>query len=287
MPSYLLFVYTKDSDRLKSDFLQSYHIAYNNQNIHYLKAGKGPAVVLLHGLGETAACWSNQTDYLIEKGFQLIIPDFPGSGHSTMDDKINLTLEAMAKMMHVVIQSENIDTLTMIGHSMGGYVALQYLELFPQRLTALGLLHSTALADNEEKKSIRKKSISFIEENGIEMYLDISFQGLFKDSNKRMASKLIDQAKGIPAATIIKYHQAIMERDEKILALEKSDIPILLIAGKHDNAVPYSDSLRMSHLAPLTYFHTLQSSAHMGHWEESDWVNKILGDFLTREWSVY
>lgn len=104
--------------------------------------------MLIHGFGEDAAIWNNQTEYLKDK-FQLIIPDLPGSGKSEMTD--DMSMEGMAEVIHSIIRQEDIDACTVIGHSMGGYITLAFAEKYPDYLSAFGLFHSTAYADSDEK----------------------------------------------------------------------------------------------------------------------------------------
>ena len=263
--------------------MESHFTEYLQERIHYLKAGKGPGVILLHGLGETSVCWNNQTQFLLNKGFQLIIPDFPGSGKSTLNAPEDLTIEKMAMIVHHIIIQEKLLQPALLGHSMGGYVALKYLQLFPNDIGALGLIHSTAYADTAEKKAVRNKSISFINQHGIEAYLPASISSLFKDENLDLAKELLEEAADILGNTIIQYHRAIMAREEQVATLKNCITPILIISGKYDHTVPFTDSLAQSHLALLTSFHLLKQSSHMGHWEESEEVNKILVDFLKRD----
>ena len=102
---------------------------YQGHSIFYRLIGSGKPVILLHGFGEDGSVWKNQIQFLKEK-FRLIIPDLPGSGKSEMID--DMSIEGMAEVIKAIIDKENIVPLTLIGHSMGGYICLLYTSPSPR-----------------------------------------------------------------------------------------------------------------------------------------------------------
>ena len=126
-------------------------LLYQNKKIFCRFIGNGKPVVLIHGFGEDGEVWKNQIEFLKDK-FQLIIPDLPGSGKSEMIN--DMSMEGMAEVIYSIIHEEKIKSCILIGHSMGGYITLAFAEKYPEYLTAFGLFHSTAYADNEEKRKL-------------------------------------------------------------------------------------------------------------------------------------
>ena len=112
----------------------------------------------------------------------LIVPDLPGAGKSDMID--DMSMEGMAEMLKAIIDKEKISSFVLIGHSMGGYITLAFAEKYPQYLIKFGLFHSTAYADNEEKKAIRRKGIDFIKEHGAFEFLKNTTPNLFSPDYK-------------------------------------------------------------------------------------------------------
>src|SRR6476646_3490808 len=102
--------------------MQEKQIVLNGKNFFYRITGDGPAVVLLHGFGEDSLIWDRQFD--IFNGYQLIIPDLPGSGGSEMTD--DMSMEGLASTIREFISVIGVERCTMIGHSMGGYVTLAF-----------------------------------------------------------------------------------------------------------------------------------------------------------------
>ncbi|HEX8350111.1 MAG TPA: alpha/beta hydrolase, partial [Hymenobacter sp.] len=142
-------------------------LRYKEAHLHYLVKGEGPAVVLLHGFGEDATIWERQFDSF--PGYRLFVPHLPGSGGSEMG--ADMSMEGMAEAMHALLIAEAATPCLLLGHSMGGYVALAFAEHYPEALLGFGLIHSSAFADSEEKVATRRKSILFIQEHGAAAFL--------------------------------------------------------------------------------------------------------------------
>jgi pimeloyl-ACP methyl ester carboxylesterase len=256
-------------------------ILYEGKKIKYQEYGQGNPVILLHGFGEDSRVWNGLVDYL--KGeFQLLVPDLPGSGGS--EPIPDMSIEGLSEVIHAIIHEEEIDRAAVIGHSMGGYVALALAENYPNHLNSLGLFHSTAYADPEEKKTARKKGIEFINEHGPFEFLKTSIPNLFSPvSKERMADKIeefIEQQHNFSAHALVSYYEAMMKRPDRTIVLKNSTLPILFIFGKHDTAVPLQDGLEQSHMPEKSYIHILPDSGHLGMLEEPKTANRIVKNYL-------
>jgi pimeloyl-ACP methyl ester carboxylesterase len=256
-------------------------LTVNNKKLSYALYGSGAPVVLLHGFAEDHEVWKNQVAVL-EKIYTVIVPDLPGSGAS---DKLDETsMESMAESVKSILENEKIDQIALIGHSMGGYVALAFAEKYPQFLKGLGLFHSTAFPDTEEKKETRRKSIEFIEKNGAFLFIKQTTPNLFtenyKSKNSDKVVTFIEHLKDFDPESLVAYYHAMIARPDRTLILKNFSKPVLLIIGKNDNAVPYKDSLALSHLSSTTYVTILEHSAHMGMMEEISRSNEALESYL-------
>jgi len=173
----------------------------------------------------------------------------------------------------------------LVGHSMGGYIALAFAEKYSEYLNGLGLFHSSTYADTEEKKATRRKGIEFINSHGGFEFLKTTVPNLFSPYSKDQMPELIDgfisslsNFKGDP---LVSYYEAMIQRPDRTAVLKKLKIPVLFVAGKYDNAVPLKDSLQQCHLPEISYFHVLENSGHMGMMEEAGKTNDILKKYFT------
>ena len=261
--------------------MQSKTFTYQSSKIFYRITGKGKPVVLIHGFGEDGDIWQHQIEFL-KDDFQLIIPDLPGSGRSEMTE--NMSIEGMAETVKAILVEEKIEQCIMLGHSMGGYITLSFVEKYPHLLSSFGLVHSSAFADSEEKKATRLKSIEFIRKHGAYEFLKPSIQGLFGEywskSHQPEIDALVEKSKSFTPEALVRYYQAMIARHDKTEVLKNFLHPVLFIIGIHDNAVPFAQSMKQSYLPDQSYIHILRNSAHMGMWEQPDKVNTALSAFL-------
>jgi len=258
-------------------------INHRSLALSYKVEGRGTPVLLLHGFAEDSAIWDEQVEYL-KKSCQLIIPDLPGSGQSSPLSSPT-TLEEVADFIKAILEAEGIAQCVLIGHSMGGYITLAFAEKYPDRLKALGLFHSIAFADSEEKKAGRQKSIEFIRKNGSPAYIRQSTPNLFSEDSRKehpeWITSLTDRyAASLSPDSLVYYQQAMISRPDRSQVLAQFTGPVLFIIGQQDNVIPLDTSLRQTHIPALSYIHLLENSGHMGMMENSAASNRILADFL-------
>lgn len=271
--------------------MQEKEISHKHKKICYRVIGEGPVVVLLHGVPFDGSLWENQ--FHAFPGYKLIIPDLPGSGRSEMIE--DMSMEGMAECVKDIIVHETASlyfksgephSVIVIGHSMGGYIALALAEKHPELLNGLGLFHSTAYADSDERKEGRMKTIKTIEEKGIEEWVKASLPNLFSPVSKKESPGMIDEqvtnACNFSAEDIVNYQTAMMKRPDRTEVLKKAKVPLLFVLGKYDAVVPLKDGIEQSSLADLNYIHVLENAGHVGMKEQAIETNTILENYVTK-----
>jgi len=257
---------------------------YQNTSIYYRLEGNGEPVVLLHGFGEDSNIFNHQIDFLKEHCL-LIVPDLPGSGQSTLLSH-QASIEDYARIIHSLLQQENVSACTLLGHSMGGYITLAFAELLPNMLSGFGLIHSTAFADNEEKKQARQKGIEIIEKYGSYPFLKNTTPNLFgkkfKEDHPEKVEALIETGKAFSKEALQQYYFAMMNRPDRTHVLKGSKTPVLFIMGTEDVAAPINDVLQQTILPECSYIHILDGIGHMSMWEATDQLNHQLLLFINR-----
>jgi pimeloyl-ACP methyl ester carboxylesterase len=259
-------------------------IVFEGNKIFYRVYGSGKKLMLIHGFPETGHIWRNQVEHLKNK-FQLVIPDLPGSGHSGMVP--DMSMEGMAAVLKAIMDEESAPSdgrWVVIGHSMGGYITLALAEKHPQYLSGFGLLHSTAYADSEEKKTARRKGIEFIRQHGTSEFLKTSvpnmFAGSTKTENQALVENFLREANNFSPDPLVSYYEAMMKRPDRAHVLQNARVPVLFIMGENDTIIPLSDGLKLCSLPEKSYIHILRKSGHMGMWEEPAHTSEILEQFL-------
>jgi pimeloyl-ACP methyl ester carboxylesterase len=256
-------------------------IHFKDSNIAYRITGEGTPVMFIHGFGETGNVWDQILPGLGSTCL-LIIPDLPGSGRSTPLTIGASNLEQYAEALVAILYKENLATCTLIGHSMGGYIALAIAQAYPELVSGLGLFHSSVFGDNAEKLAAREKSITFMQEHGATAFLKTSIPGLFYKEKKHaeVIDALVNSFHDTPAAVLINYYVAMMSRPDRSSVIRRATYPVLFILGVHDKAVPFDQGLRQTSMPSRAYIHILRESGHMGMFEETEKCIIILREFL-------
>jgi len=152
-----------------------------SSTVYYCKMGSGPAVVLLHGFPESGTLWQNIWHELAAS-YTVIIPDFPGSGKSVLEKETSIA--EMAECVNDIMNNEGIDSAVIAGHSMGGYVAFAFADMYPGKVKGLTLVHSTPEADDDEKIKTRLKSIELIRKGAKNTFITHMVPNLFSENFK-------------------------------------------------------------------------------------------------------
>ncbi|SFF35698.1 alpha/beta fold hydrolase [Thermoflexibacter ruber] len=256
--------------------------------LSYLEKGQGNPVVLIHGFCEDKSLWVKFVSPLSASN-RLVCVDLPNFGESpTMQE---ISIEQMADSVIDTIKHLQIEKCVVIGHSLGGYVALAMAELYPEQLAGLGLFHSTAFEDTPERKENRNKAIASIKENGVEPFVRTLIPSLFspvqkqKENIKKNIDILINNAKQIPPANIITTLQAMRDRKDRIDILKNINLPVLFIVGKDDVPVPLEASMAQCYLPKNSLVSIMAEVGHMGMIEAEKNCQIVVKNFLEYCWA--
>ena len=178
------------------------------ETIFFHKAGSGFPVILLHGFPMNRKVWEAFSERL-SQSYTVYTPDLPGFGGSP-DFSGMLTLESVGSAMNRWVADQGIKSAAIIGHSMGGYVALEMVRQDPHRFKGICLFHSTATEDSSEKKDNRSKVVKFVDENGVLAFTSNFIQPLFADQNHPAIPSVREITMAASAAAVKGYtHNAL------------------------------------------------------------------------------
>jgi pimeloyl-ACP methyl ester carboxylesterase len=255
-------------------------VNFKGKKVAFQVQGKGQTLVLLHGLCEDSTIWDEFIKNLSD--FRIIRPDLSGFGASEILPEHSITM--MAESVKAILDDLKVTQCVMVGHSMGGYVTMEFVKKYPSVLTGLGLFHSHPFADSEEKKEERLKGIEFVKRNGhiiyVKQLIPKLFAELFATSNEFLINSLIHKATQYPPETIIGAQEAMLTRGDCSQVLQNLKCPALLIIGKQDKTVPYAISLKMLPLATVSEILILPKVAHMGIFTARDRIVKTIRHFM-------
>ncbi len=258
------------------------YFIYSNCRIHYRLIGQGNCVVLLHGYLENLNIWDGFVDELSTQ-FKVLSFDLPQHGQSSCDSEVS-SFELMAKSVNATLTHLNITKAFIVGHSMGGYLALAFAELFPKKTAGLCLFHSTPNADSTEKRMNRLEEVELVR-NGkkiliVENGIPLRFAQKYLINNQYQLERAKEIALTIRDSEIIGSLMAMATRPDRNGVIEKATFPTMMIFGAMDNHIPLSTANTLAIKHKKTRMVILDNSGHMGFIEERDQAIKAIKSFL-------
>ena len=210
-------------------------INFGGAEIYYSVVGEGEATVLLHGFLESSKIWEEFLPEFSHYG-NIITVDLPGHGRSGCINEVH-SMELMAEAVLEVLKNTGVKKANFIGHSMGGYVSLAFLEKHPGMVNDLMLLNSTPQADTEEKREIRDRSVELVQRNK-RAYISMAINNLLSPNHTTELSDEIEELKenaiGFPTAGITAALKGMKIRTNRIEVLKSHVGNKIIVSGKED-----------------------------------------------------
>ncbi|MBT8244321.1 MAG: alpha/beta hydrolase [Winogradskyella sp.] len=254
-------------------------VTHKNIQIHYTSTGKGPALLLLHGFMETSEMWNDFVDEL-SKSRQVICVDLLGHGKTECIGYIH-SMTAMAEAAYAVLDSLKIETLSCIGHSMGGYVALALAELHSGLIEDLCLLNSTYEADDNERRILRARAAQMATTN-FESLVRLSFTNLFTESSREKFKPKFKKALDIGLRTsqqgFIAGHKGMAIRPNRFEIFKTIRGKKVIVIGEKDWIVDKSFLIEKTKNTAIEI--ELFSEGHMSYIENKSELSYFLKRFI-------
>lgn len=248
----------------------------------------GKCVVLLHGYLESLLVWEDFVP-LLYKHVRVVTLDLPGHGISEVRHETH-SMDYLADVVCAALDSLGIGRCCLVGHSMGGYVALAFCERHPERLDGLVLFSSTPNPDSPEKLDHRRREIEIVQSGKKELLARIAPMAGFADANRRRMHDYIDdlteQIFITEDAGVLALLRGMMTRRDQNDMLRRSTVPQLFILGCHDNYIPMPVAEAMAAAHPQAKVVWLHDSGHMGFMEEPQASAEALLDFMGADTSA-
>ena len=255
------------------------NLNYKNISINYSETGKGTAVVLLHGFLENSTMW----DFFVaeySKKYRVITIDLLGHGTTGCLGYVH-TMEDMADAVLAVLTELRIRKAILMGHSMGGYVALAFAELYGDMVKGLVLQNSSSLADSDERKANRDRAVIAVKHNAGN-FVRMSIANLFSEENREKFDTEIEllkeEAVKTPLQGIVAALEGMKIRKDREVILHFAPYPILLVLGKKDQSLIYDEhagQIEDTAVKLVTYPY-----GHMSHIESREPLLKETLDFF-------
>lgn len=259
-------------------------VEFEGIGVTYNTCGEGKPVVLLHGYLETGEVWDPLVDRLKSR-FRIIAVDLPGHGDSGIKGDTH-TMEFLAGAVMKILSVEGEEKVLMVGHSLGGYVTLAFVELFPELLSGYVLFHSHPHADTPEAVARRNREIAVVQAGRKNIMYPGNVSMMFAKENLESMAPEVARSKRIasrnPGDGIIALLKGMIARPSRQYILENGSVPMLWILGRHDLYFSPEKAMRDIGLPGNAEVVILENSGHLGFVEETDISVSLLEDFAGR-----
>lgn len=251
--------------------------------VHINIAGKGnKLLIFLHGFLETQYIWDEFAP-LFENDYQVLTIDLPGHGLTGSNPEEN-SMDFCADVIFETMKSISFDKASLIGHSMGGYAAIRFVQKYTDKCESIVLINSSPFADSQEKKVDRLREIELIKAGKILSLTALSIPKMFAESNLKKFSSKIDEIIEITEVHdptgIIYSIMGLMSREDSLEFLKTLQIPALMVAGERDRFLNIDKIEYLKAELPNFKVVILPESGHIAFIEERDKVELVLKDFL-------
>lgn len=237
-------------------------------------------VILLHGFLESPSIWEGFIQATADKNIHCTNIHLPNHLMEEQGFYLN-DLSQQAEALHQTLIETKVSAPILIGHSLGGYLALAFMEKYPEFTSGLVLVNSTCLADSNERKIQRTRAINLIEKNP-SAFIQMAIKNLFLPASLTKHSteinQLISDAKNLPIAAIQASLEAMRDRKDRTEVLRNFKKKKLFIYGTNDPLIPVKDSLKA--ITESSYPSVALETGHMAWLEDKEKLNKVLLEFI-------
>jgi 3-oxoadipate enol-lactonase len=241
----------------------------------------GAAVLLVHGFPMDRQMWRLQVNALASAGLRVIVPDLAGFGRSEgMQDSV----DGYASDLVALLDRLHIPKATVVGFSMGGYVALAFAAIAAARLEGLVLIDTRAGADSQEGRAKRDALIADIEARGVRGLAMKQVDSQLTEATRTTQRLLVDEVRMMmlrqSKAAVVGALKAMRDRPDRLGLLRQIKVPALVLVGSEDKVTPPDAAKEMAGALLNAEMQVIDGAAHLSPMERPHDVNQALLDWF-------
>jgi 3-oxoadipate enol-lactonase len=252
-------------------------------SLHFEVHGNGEPVLFVHGFPLSGRLWDPAVA-LLQDRFELIVPDLRGHGRSGVSEDVTMARYAddLAALLDVAGAKGPV---TVVGHSMGGYIAFELYRRHPERIRALVLVDTRAGTDTEEAAEGRREMARRVLRDGSRVIADALVDRLFAPPTPdALRERWHEIMASTPPVGVAAALRAMAERPDSHPMLREIDRPVLVVVGADDAITPPEEARRMHEAVPSSRLEVVPEAGHMTPVEQPERFAEVLRDFV-ETWS--
>lgn len=248
--------------------------------ISYTDVGIGKPMILIHAFPADQNLWQPQREGL-KSYFRIITLDLSGFGKSAPVDGKTITMTEYADEVKQLLDQLHIEKAVVGGESMGGYIALAFLEKYPERVGGLILSDTQSISDTDEAKTKREASAVDVLTNGtaglISGFMPKALSSNASLETRKYLKSILDSQSPFAVASALR---GMALRNDLSHVLANSNIPTLIITGNEDVVISPLQSDAMHRLARNSKLVKIADAGHLSSLEKPDEWNRAVIEFL-------
>lgn len=248
----------------------------NGVQVAYTDEGQGDPLLFVHGFPLSRKTWSRQVE-AFKTDHRVLAPDLRGLGESEATEG-PVAMVRFAEDLHALLQHLGLGAVTLIGHSMGGYIALAFAKAYPRDLRKLVLVGTKAGADTPEGAAARRATAEKVRLEGSAVVVEAMAPKMLAATNTDGA--MAEAVRGFMAPSkpqgVISALLGMAERPDAGAWLREIQIPTLVVAGTDDSIIPPSESEALARAIPGAQLRLIPKAGHLVAFERADAFNEAL-----------
>lgn len=254
------------------------------QKLSYEKYGTEPNhILLLHAFPLDGRMWAAQTDVLKEK-YTVLVPDMRCFGKNKQNETVYCTIDTYADDVLQIMNDEKLETVTLCGLSIGGYIILRCLQKFPERISKVILANTRAENDDNAGLLNRAGLLAQLQEGKKDEVLNGLLAKLLCKHTIDTKPDLVKHVKEIMQQqtkdAMLSATVALAMRVNSLSYLKDINIPALIIVGEDDVLTPLAFSQTMHAQITGSHLHVIKNAGHLSNMEQPAEFNKAISRFL-------
>ena len=270
-------------------------LSLHGQRIAYLEAGQGTPLLLIHGIAEAAWAWEGVIPALA-RTHHVIAPDLLGHGRSAKP-RGDYSLGNQATLIRDLMISLDIERATLVGHSLGGGITMQFAYQYPERCQRMVLVASGGLGQDVTfvLRSLGLPGADLV----APLFLSNTTRGVIEGAARWLGQRGLKAGPGQRAmwrsytsltdpptrdAFIATVRAVVDQRGQRVSALERlylaSSMPTMLVWGSKDRVIPVSHAVAAHDEMPGSRLEIIDGAGHFVQLEQADEVSRLILDFM-------
>jgi len=253
----------------------------NGIRVAYTDQGEGPALLFVHGFPLSRGTWSRQVE-AFRSTHRVIAPDLRGLGETEATDGAT-AMTRFAADLFALVQHLDLGPVTLVGHSMGGYIALAFAKAYPQALKGLVLVGTKAGADAPEAAAARRALVTRVQAEGTSVVVDAMAPKMLAAGNADpiMASAVRGFMNPATPKGVIGALLGMAERPDMAASAGLIRIRTLVVAGTADAIMPVAEAEALVRAIPEAQLELIPGAGHLLALEAPEAFNAVLKAWLS------